>query len=81
MPGMMQRSSRTHRGGPGRERSLGAMLRRVRERQGLSLPTIAHMLNVPPDQLARIEAGTLTHGRGVERVARWLNLPHTAGHR
>lgn len=81
MAEMMQRPTRSGPGGVGRASSVGARLRQVRDRQGLSLRTVASMLNVPPEQLARIEAGTLTHGRAVERVARWLCLPEGAGRR
>lgn len=64
---------------PGRPGSLGAALRRVRDRQGLSLPTVASMLNVPAEQLRRIEAGSLASGPAVERVARWLRVPVPSG--
>ena len=78
MAAMMQRPRQEHRAGSRRAGSLGARLRQVRERQGLSLRTVASMLNVPTDQLARIEAGSLTSGHGVERVARWLCVPESA---
>ena len=60
---------------PGRGGSVGARLRRVRERQGLSLGTVAALLNVPREQLERIEAGRVDAGPAVERVERWLAVP------
>lgn len=81
MPRMQDRRRPLGLRGPGRDGSLAARLRRVRERQGLSLGTVASMLNVPADQLARIEAGTLTHGAYVERVSRWLSRPDESSRR
>lgn len=66
---------RSHRGLPRRDGALGARLRRVRERQGLSLGTVAALLNVPREQLERIEAGRVQSGPAVERVERWLAVP------
>ena len=81
MAGMMQRPGPVHRVGARCEDVLGTRLRQVRDRQGLSLGTVASMLNVPAEELARIEAGTLTDGRVVERVARWLSLSRRGRHR
>ena len=58
-----------------REGSLGPRLRRVRERQGLSLGTVAALLNVPREQLERIETGQVQAGPAAERVERWLAVP------
>ena len=66
---------RPHRGVPRRDGALGARLRRVRERQGLSLGTVSALLNVPREQLERIEAGRVEAGPAVERVERWLAVP------
>ncbi len=75
MAGMIQQPPRIRHEASARGSALGTQLRRVRDRQGLSLRTVASMLNVPPEQLARIESGSPAHGRVVERVARWLRLP------
>lgn len=58
-----------------RDASLGAQLRRVRDRQGLSLGTVSSMLCVSRQQLEHIERGTLTEGPAVDRVSRWLTVP------
>lgn len=56
----------------GRTNQLAARLRRVRERERLSLSTLSFLLAVPRRALERIERGEAVDGPASERVRRWL---------
>jgi len=57
-----------------REAATGAMLRRARERQGISCRTLATRLGWDHSELSRIERGRVTPLSRYEQIARALGL-------
>ena len=58
-----------------------ARLRLRRETEGLSRGTLASLLDVEEDALARIESRALTGGPDVDRVVSWLDASQSSPHR
>lgn len=53
---------------------IGEQVRRLREREHLSLHTTAALLGVAPDDLTAVERGACRDERVLRRVQRWLAL-------
>lgn len=57
----------------GSAQQLATRLRRAREREKLSLSTLAFLLAVPRPQLEGLEAGSPVDDHVSDRVRRWLD--------